>query len=127
MWFLLLIVLLLVDSIFLYFISTNFSKMISNIQGSPMKVNFGYALLVYAIMFIQLYYFILLKNGTLLEAFLLGSSTYGIYEFTSASLFSKWNYKLALLDTLWGGILYALTIYIVRYIKSLNKSIKTIV
>lgn len=127
MWLLLLIVLFLVDSIFLYFISTNFSRMILNIQGSPMKVNIVYALLVYIFIFIQLYYFILLKHGTLLDAFILGSTTYGIYEFTSASVFNKWNYKLAIIDTLWGGILYALTIYIVRYIMSLNKSIKTIV
>lgn len=126
MW-LLLIVLLVLDALFLYVMSNRFSNLILNIQRSPMNVNFGYALLVYVFIVIQLYYFILLKNGTLLEAFMLGLTTYGLYEFTSASVFDKWNYKLAIIDTLWGGILYALTIYIVRYIRSLNKSIKTIV
>lgn len=126
MW-LLLIVLLVLDAIFLYIMSNHFSKLILNIQRSPMKVNIGYALLVYVFIVIQLYYFILLKNGTLLEAFILGLTTYGLYEFTSAAVFDKWNYKLAIVDTLWGGILYSLTIFIVRYIMSLNISIKTIV
>lgn len=126
MW-LLLIVLLILDAIFLYIMSNQFSKLILNIQRTPMKLNIGYALLVYVFIVIQLYYFIILKNGTLLEAFMLGLTTYGLYEFTSAAVFDKWNYKLAIIDTLWGGILYSLTIFIVRYIMSLNISVKTIV
>lgn len=127
MWWLLLIVTLVLDYFFLFLISGRVSKIIFRIQGSKMIVDKIYASIVYLFLFLQLYYFILLKKGTYVEAFVLGSTSYGIYEFTNMSLFKDWDYKLALIDTLWGGILYTLSIYITRYIMTLNTSINTIV
>jgi uncharacterized membrane protein len=127
MWWLLLMVTLVLDYFFLFLISGRVSKIIFRIQGSKMIVDKMYASIVYLFLFLQLYYFILLKKGTYVEAFVLGSTSYGIYEFTNMSLFKDWDYKLALIDTLWGGILYTLSIYITRYIMTLNTSINTIV
>jgi len=127
MWWLLLMVTLVLDYFFLFLISGRVSKIIFRIQGSKMIVDKMYASIVYLFLFLQLYYFILLKKGTYVEAFVLGSTSYGIYEFTNMSLFKDWDYKLALIDTLWGGILYTLSIYITRYIMTLNTSINTMV
>jgi uncharacterized membrane protein len=127
MWWLLLMVTLVLDYFFLFLISGRVSKIIFRIQGSKMIVDKMYASIVYLFLFLQLYYFILLKKGTYVEAFVLGSTSYGIYEFTNMTLFKDWDYKLALIDTLWGGILYTLSIYITRYIMTLNTSINTMV
>ena len=81
-----------------------------------MHVNIFYAIIVYIFICIQLYYFVFMNNASLQYAFLLGSSTYGIYEFTNMALLNKWDYKMALLDTLWGGILYSLSTFIIRNI-----------
>ena len=43
--------------------------------------------------------------------FTYGIILYGVYDFTSASLLKKWNIKLALIDTFWGGIVYFLTCF----------------
>jgi uncharacterized membrane protein len=88
--------------------------MIYKIQGSRLKLNLISTLIVYIIICFQIYYFIFLNKATLMQSFLLGSSTYGIYEFTNMSIFKGWDYKMAILDTLWGGLLYYLTTWIIR-------------
>jgi uncharacterized membrane protein len=45
-------------------------------------------------------------------AFILGFVIYGIYELTNAAIINKWGWKYVVMDTLWGGILYALVTYI---------------
>lgn len=109
------IVTLIVDSIFLWLISNRISVIINRIQGSKMNVNLYYAAIVYVFICAQLY-FIYVNNVSLRDAFILGSSTYGIYEFTNMALFKDWDYKMAIIDTLWGGILYSLSIFIIRTI-----------
>ena len=109
-----LMVTLILDIFFLIFISNRISKIISKIQGSQLNINIFYAIIVYLFVCIQIYYFIILKNSSLQHAFILGSSTYAIFEFTNMAIFNEWDYKMALLDTLWGGILYSLSTYIIR-------------
>jgi len=60
------------------------------------------------------YYVILSQNKSVTEAFILGLCIYGIYETTNYAIFDNWNIKALILDTLWGGILYASTTYIVN-------------
>lgn len=110
------IVTLLLDIIFLWFISNMASKLILKIQGSRLNVNIFYASIVYIFLCVQIYYFIFMNNANLTQAFILGATTYGIYEFTNMALFKDWDYKMAMIDTLWGGILYSLSTYIIRTI-----------
>jgi uncharacterized membrane protein len=112
---LLIIVPLILDFIFLSLISNRISIIISKIQGSKMKVNMFYATIVYVFICTQLY-FIYVNHVSLQNAFMIGASTYGIYEFTNMTLLKDWDYKMAILDTLWGGILYSLSIFIIRNI-----------
>ena len=49
----------------------------------------------------------------------LGLIIYGIFDFTNLSLFKNYNLKIAIIDTIWGSILFTLTTYISKTI--LNK------
>jgi len=110
------IITLLLDFIFLHSISYDMNKSIRRIQGTDIKINIIPMIIVYIFIWVQIYYFIILQNNNILYAFILGSTTYGIFDMTNMSIFTDWNYKLAIIDTLWGGILYALTTFIVNRI-----------
>ncbi|BDA45963.1 hypothetical protein COCOBI_08-0550 [Coccomyxa sp. Obi] len=43
------------------------------------------------------------------ESMRLGFAIYGIFDFTSTYMYDGWTIKVAVLDTLWGTILFALT------------------
>jgi len=110
------LIFILIDSIYLSLMKNNFQKLIKNIQGSDLKLNIPSTILCYIFLISSIYYFIISKNGTILDAFLLGIFIYGVYETTNTATFKKWNYKIALIDTLWGGILFASTIYVLNQI-----------
>ena len=114
--FLLSAILLIIDMAYLSMISKKFGSMIKDIQGSEMKVRWDSALIVYAFLIFQLYHFILQQEKTEYDAFLLGLTTYGVYDFTSYALLDNYNLPTAIMDTIWGGILYFLTIKIYRSI-----------
>jgi len=106
------IVLLITDILWINVIMKHpYNQMIRNIQLQPMKVNYISALLAYIAMVIILI-IIIRKNFTLLETFITGLCIYAVYDFTCGAVFSKWDFKLALLDILWGGIVFTLAVYI---------------
>ena len=107
---------LLLDFIYFYFFQESMMKMISMIQKNPVKINFIYFILCYLFLTFVLYYFIIRENKSPMDAFLLGLSTYAIYELTSASLFTNWKLWVVLLDSLWGGILFFLVTTIYYYL-----------
>jgi uncharacterized membrane protein len=47
------------------------------------------------------------------DAFFLGILIYGVYESTTYAILKQWKLKTLIIDTLWGGILFALTTGIV--------------
>lgn len=108
----LLFVVLLLDMLYISLISKTFKKMIENIQKTRFKINYTTAVLCYIFIVIQLYVFIIQNNESIQKAFLLGFTTYGIYELTNLATITQWNVPIAIMDTIWGGILYALTSYI---------------
>ena len=112
---------ILIDSIYLKLVSPLFNKLINNIQGSDIKLRLDGALYAYICIVLVFNYFILHKNGTLLDAFLLGLLTYGIYEGTNRAIFSKWSLDVMLIDSLWGGILFSLVYIISKKIDSYYK------
>lgn len=106
------VVLLCLDMVFLYFISSLFSKQIYEVQQSAMKINFVGAFLSYFFLIAGLNYFIISERRTITDAFMLGVIVYGVYETTSYALLKNWKLKTVLIDTLWGGILFSLTTFI---------------
>lgn len=110
------IVFIMIDSVYLNFIKDYFNNQVKLIQGSSIKIN-SYAIIIcYIILIFGINYFIIIPNRSILDAFLLGLIIYGVYETTNMALFSKWSWTTVLIDTLWGGILFALTTTIVKMI-----------
>ena len=114
LYFLTAIYLIVIDSIYLSFQGKLFDSAISQIQKSPMKINYTGAILSYFFTVTGLYYFIIRQKKSILEAFLLGIFVYGVYETTNYALFHKWKPEIVIIDTLWGGVLFALTTYLVN-------------
>ena len=110
------IVFIVIDSVYLNFIKDYFNNQVKLIQGSSIKIN-SYAIIIcYIILIFGINYFIIIPNRSILDAFLLGLIIYGVYETTNMALFSKWSWTTVLIDTLWGGILFALTTTIIKMI-----------
>jgi uncharacterized membrane protein len=113
--FILFIILIIIDLIWLYIIKDRYKNMIINIQKKQFDPKMPYALLVYFIIAYALYHFTK-DSETLSEklknAFIFGFCSYGIYDFTNAALFSDWDIPLAIADSIWGGLLCTITVYI---------------
>ena len=108
--FLLIILLFIaVDSIWLIGGSSLSSRMVQDIQGSPITFRLVPAVIVY----VALAYLVSIPK-TSKEAFLLGLSTYAIYDFTNYAILKKYSLQFALMDTIWGGILMTIVWNIVR-------------
>lgn len=108
-------ILLLLDSVYLTLIGKAYSQQIFNIQKLPMKVRFSGALFSYLFLIIGLNYFIILRNKSALDAGILGTVIYGVYDATSYALLKDWDGTLAVVDTLWGGVLLASTTLITKF------------
>lgn len=108
------LIVLLIDLIFLYNIKDLFNKQIIKIQGTPIKINLLGAFLSYFFIIISLYWFIIKDKKSLKDAFILGISMYGVYEYTNLALLKNWNIKTTIIDTLWGGILFLISTYIMQ-------------
>jgi len=107
------VVMLLLDSIYLSTVGNMyFSDLIKSIQGTKLSVNIYYAVACYIIMILGLNYFIISKKGNLIDAFFLGILVYGVFDTTSGAIFNKWKLTTALIDTLWGGLLFMIVTYI---------------
>ena len=100
------VVMLLLDSVFLTAIYGTFNKMIRTIQGSDIKMRLMGAVVCYVALVGLLYYFIVAEKRSALEAAFLGSGIYAVYESTSYALLKDWDYRVAIMDTVWGGILF---------------------
>mgnify|MGYP001449838569 FL=1 len=107
------LILLALDFIYLNKTKSIFEKQVFKIQHIIMNVKLFPAILCYILLVIGLNYFILQKQGTILEAFLLGFIIYGVFDSTNLAIFQKYNWNVAIMDTVWGGILFALTTWIV--------------
>ena len=103
------IVLLLLDYIYLSSFGNFFNNLIKSIQGSKIKFKILGAVLCYLFLIFSINYFIIIKKKPIIDAFLLGLIIYGVYEFTNYAIIDKWNMKAVILDTMWGGILFAVT------------------
>ncbi len=85
------------------------SNMVQRIQGSPLKLSYLPAAVVYVAMA-----YLLLQTKTPLEAFYMGAATYAVYDFTNLATLKNYDISFAVVDTLWGGILFALARFILN-------------
>ena len=113
------ILFIFIDSVYLQLIRPYFEKQIQDVQGSAIKVNFLGVALCYIFLIIGINYFIIKPRKSVTDAFLLGIVIYGVYETTNYALFKKWSLLTVFMDTLWGGVLFALTTYIVNMLRGI--------
>ena len=111
------------DALYLNYSGGFFNEVIKNIQGSDLKLKIYPTILCYVFLVFALNYFIISKNASADDAFLLGLSIYAVYEFTNFAIIDKWPVKAVVMDTLWGGILFYLTTYLTYNIKNRPNSI----
>ena len=105
--------LVLLDSVYLQIMKNAFNKQIMLIQGSPIQLNIFAAIGCYISLIFGLYYFIIREKRSVKDAFLLGIVIYSVYDLTTLALLKKWSPMISLIDSVWGGILFALTTAIV--------------
>jgi uncharacterized membrane protein len=116
-----LVCLLALDAVYLSAIYTMFGQMIQGIQGSAMSLNIWGAVVCYAALTFGLYYFIIREKRSAFDAGLLGLVIYTVYETTSLATLKKWDPKVALMDSVWGFVLFYLTTVAVYYITQILK------
>ena len=108
------VVFVIIDGIFLSMMKPYFENQVKLVQGSALKVNITSTLLCYVFLIFGIYYFIIQPNKSVQDAFLFGIVIYAVYETTSRALLTKWKWSTVIIDTLWGGILFALTAWIMK-------------
>ena len=113
------IILISIDFVYLNVIKGYFESQIQKVQGSKLEVNFLGVALCYIFLIAGLNYFIIKPNKSVNDAFLLGLVIYGVYETTSYALFKNWSMITVIIDTLWGGLLFASTTYIVNMLRKI--------
>lgn len=113
------VLLLAFDGCYLYINTQMFRKLVFNIQGKNMIIRPESVVLCYFAIIVGLYYFIIQENKSPLEAFLLGSVIYAVYDCTNYATLSNYTASFAIMDTLWGGILFALVTFCFQRIKKL--------
>jgi len=114
------ILFVLLDSIYLNLAKGYFANQIKQVQGTPIKLNYVAAIVCYIFLITGLNYFIIQPNKSVSDAFLLGIVIYGVYETTNLALLEKWSWLTVFMDTLWGGVLFALTTFLVQSIKKIR-------
>lgn len=131
------VIILALDSVFLYLAKDIFARQVMLVQGTAMKVNIPSAAVCYLLIVVGLYYFVLrhiiVPNATsaaasvqtmrigdgIKAAFFLGVVVYGVYETTTLAILRNWSPMTAVIDTTWGGTLFALSTYLFYKYKTL--------
>ena len=110
-----------VDALYLTNIAGPFGKMISKIQGKKMEMKIIPAVVVYFSLIGAWYVFIYRERKSrsywenIGRAALLGFFIYSVYDFTNLAIIDKYQLDLSLIDSIWGGVLYAITTAILLY------------
>ena len=113
------IIFISIDFVYLNVIKGYFNNQIQSVQGSQPKINYLGAALCYIFLIAGINYFIIKPRKSVNEAFLLGIVIYGVYETTNYALFKNWSMLTVIMDTLWGGLLFASTTYIVNMLRGM--------
>lgn len=121
------LLLIVIDSIWIYSNYNMYNKSIKDIQGSDIKPKLHYAIMAYLLMLVSLLYiaipfteYYIKKNDEnidkLFKSIIYGGSVgftiYGIYNLTVISIFTNYPLKNVIIDTIWGTVLYSFLTYL---------------
>lgn len=111
------LIMLILDAIWLSMNKHIYSKLVSLVQkGTPMKMRLPYGIIAYALMIVG-FIFIILPNAlkdknsdiikrSLRHGALFGLVVYGIFNATNLAIFKDYDLQVAIIDTLWGTLLF---------------------
>jgi uncharacterized membrane protein len=112
--FVIYISIVLLDYIWLkYFFGKYFLNMLENVQKEHVVIKPIRAFAAYIIL-VCIAYFSILKSNNVYEAFLFGFLIYAVYDSTNYATLNNYNLTLGIIDSLWGGVLFALTYLIYK-------------
>ncbi len=103
------LIFILLDTAFLLFHKKLFERTVITIQKTSMQLRMESLFVCYVLLTVGLWYFIVRKHRSPLEAFALGILVYGVYETTTYAAFKHWPVSIVVMDTLWGGLLFGTT------------------
>jgi len=116
---------LILDFFWFQFSLPSYKKVVGDIQGNEIRSKNELNVeiqtrilpfLAYILLPIGLTIFVLnSKNNNVFYGALYGLVVYGIFNLTNRALFKNWSLNILVLDTLWGTIVSALTVFIVNY------------
>ena len=109
---LLILIFSITDFFYLFLMKSNFNTLINNIQNSKLVLNIFPTILCYIFLIFSIKYFIINKKNSYIDAFILGICIYGVFETTNLAIFKNWNIQIAIIDTIWGGLLFLITTYL---------------
>lgn len=109
------IFILVIDITFITLNKKMWETDVLSIQGSPLNIRYKFGAIAYMLIITGVCTFVLFSDTkTTLEkvglGFLWGLITYGIFDFTNLSLFSNYKLETAIIDTLWGGVMVAVSV-----------------
>ena len=105
-------VLLAVDTVWLLYNQNASKRMILDIQGSELKIRWLPALLVYPALAT-----LLLQASSLQQAAIIGLATYAVYDLTNYAILTDYSLSFAIMDILWGAILFSSSYWILSKLK----------
>lgn len=118
---------LVVDGIWLRAMRPMYRKTIRQTQKKDMKLRMGGAVASYVCIIALIVFFAEgrfpveskpRQSVTLALGFLYGAAIYGVFNGTNVAIFQDYSTKTAVIDTLWGGVLFASSIALYQHIPS---------
>jgi uncharacterized membrane protein len=100
------------------------------VQNAPMRVRTQYAVVAYVFVCISLAFLAYVAHRipkralgfyALLGA-VFGFAVYGIYNFTTAALLTRYPLRVAIIDTLWGTLLFGSMLWLYVWLRRRSKN-----
>jgi len=112
------LILILLDLTWITYRKDYYRSFYKKVQGSELKIQGVYGLLTYAVISATIWYFIVNKKGTVLEAMLLGGALYAVYDLTNQATLTQWTLEMTLSDIAWGAFVSGASVYLYRKIEA---------
>lgn len=112
-FFIILSLILVLDLVWFTFTLDTYKGQVQDVQKSKLILNKTSALVAYLLIACGLLFITNIKEyerktDLIMNCALFGALTYGIYNFTSMAIYKDYPLNVAIMDTVWGGLLSAI-------------------
>jgi uncharacterized membrane protein len=95
------------------FMNSKYQSLVKDIQKEKLVLNVYSAGMAYFLMIVGLIMIVIKYDLSYIDTFIFGVVVYGVYDFTCGAIFKEWDFKLAIIDVLWGGFVFTATKYLI--------------